>query len=257
MALPTRPDPAINIGPSDALLVTSFNNGASAAADGDVMVLIVCGRAANPQPAPTSTGNTALEPWTEFPFGTTTTALGVATKDMSMRAFWCRMVSAADPPTINLAASGGNWRNGFLVRIQGLPLTGNPFNAAAASKSDTEATTSPTAVPAITTTQPDCLIVQVNFNTTDTVTGQYTVYSTPDLANTVALLTRQSSTGDGGGFYSITGEKAVAGAIGVSTITMSTASVQIGATIAFGLAPVVAATNGGESLASWKRRGRR
>jgi hypothetical protein len=94
----------------------------------------------------------------------------------------------------------------------------NPFNVTAG---DTNAASTDITCPAVTTSVPECLIINA-INTdrdANTVGSYFTSPSNANLANITIQVNKTSNVQQGGGFGIISGEKATAGSTGTTAVT--------------------------------------
>jgi hypothetical protein len=106
-----------------------------------------------------------------------------------------------------------------MIVVRGAKTTGNPWNVTAGNLSASTNTTG--TLPGDTTTVDNCLIIGVAGDGLDQVAARYSDWANPDLANIQEIFDGGSTAGNGAGFGAISGEKAVAGAFGATTFTIS------------------------------------
>ena len=224
------PSPSITIGPGDSSQNYAFHLSAVDYLNETIGLYVVVSVAASPAPAPTCSGNVALETWNSIDLSpNNVTAFGLATKDLAIRAYWMRLTDPTDPPTVTFNLGGGNWRYGKFYRIRGCPTSGNPINAAVASVRNTETTA--ILAPDVTTTATDCLIFNIASNTTETAANQASV-ANGVLLDWAAVDNHQSTSGSGGGILTSFGKMPTAGVAAGMTGTWATNTIQIAASIA-------------------------
>lgn len=148
--------------------------------------------------------------------------LGGSNGDVTLAVFWKRATSAAetDPQVDGALQQARAW----VVSFSGCITSGNPWDVTAGANTGGTQTTAASA-PGDTTTVADCLIVVAIANSSDTSVAQYSSWANTDLANVTELINENSSQGAGGGLGVVTGEKATAGAFGVTTATVALSSV--------------------------------
>jgi hypothetical protein len=145
---------------------------------------------------------------------------------------WRRAVAGDTAPTVPAST---NHTISRILGIRGVDTGATPWNITSAG-TDTVSNTS-VSIPGATTTVPECLIVAIFTTGTDSNTAQLSgSFTNAALANIATQCSNWTSSGGGGGFAVMTGEKALAGAYGATSATLVTAAQKAMATIAF--APV-------------------
>lgn len=161
--------------------------------------------------------------------------------------FWAR--ASQDAPTAAVSSDSGDHQNGRMIGIRGCITTGDPWDVIATGTeavSDTSA-----AITGLTTTVNDCLVVNLmavdlpDANSVSNFSGQ----SNSDLANLAERTDNSSNQGNGGGMGSWTGEKATAGSVGTTAVTLANAAQKCFMTIAL-KPPTPAATPAAKNLAA-------
>ena len=138
-----------------------------------------------------------------------------------LTAFWCRATSGS--MTSPVITDPGDHAVAYIVTFRGVRPTGNPWNV---TKGDAVTGTGDTvvAVPGSSTTQPDCLIVSIVAYKQQgpNISG----WANADLANVAQIADLGAADGNAGAVAMASGEKALAGAFGATTATLSTQSQQ-------------------------------
>lgn len=141
---------------------------------------------------------------------TTTGALG-----NELTVFWKRAASGAETnPTIT---DTGNHQGAVIVTVRGCITSGNPWNVVASDADETPNTAID--IPGATTTVANCLVIGIVSSGVDTGTQAAGSWANADLANLTEQLDWHHTTGDGGGFVIVSGEKAAVGLYGTTTAT--------------------------------------
>lgn len=117
-----------------------------------------------------------------------------------------------------------NHKIGQIFVFRGVAASGDPWNVVA---SDIATASTAVSIPGATTTVNNCLVALVAFAAPDIGTAQYSGWTNADLANLTEREDSFTSAGNGGGFALATGEKATAGAFGVTTATLATSGGQV------------------------------
>jgi hypothetical protein len=135
-----------------------------------------------------------------------------------LSAIWHRAASGDTAPTI---ADVGDHQVGRMIVIRGCIVVGNPWDVATPSQElIADATVS---IPSITTSVKECLILAA-FSTGQDGTNSNagaTAWANATLSNVTERMDDWVLVGGGGGFSMATGEKAIAGATGATTATLS------------------------------------
>jgi hypothetical protein len=174
----------------------------------------------------------------DSPQGTGTADTAGSTR---LAVYWCRATSGAmAAPTV---ADSGDHVVGTIVTFRGCIATGNPWDVTAG---DTGASNTAVSIPGDTTTVADCLIVMACAHGIDSAAVQFTDWANADLANLAERRDISTASGHGGGIGVATGEKATAGAYGVTTATLASASLQARMSIA--LKPPLGGATGKSTL---------
>lgn len=198
---------------------------------GDILLLIV--HSAN-EPGATPSGWTAIRAEGSGTAG----AIG----SVGLETFYFRATnSSTSNPTV---ADRGDHTFGIILNLCDLIGSGDPVNAQAGN---TAASSTSVTIPAVTTTVPNCLVVDIVANAIDASGIQIQAMpgatnanldrlTRKDAVNGSALagdVATQSATGTGGGFTVFVGTKATAGDTGTTTATLAAASVQARIKLAF------------------------
>jgi hypothetical protein len=135
--------------------------------------------------------------------------------------FWCRATSQS--PASPVLTNGGNHSVARIYVFRGCRKTGNPWNITAG---DTAAAGTAVSIPGATTVVPNCLVLAIVANLTDTTVLQTSGFANTSLAGFAALDDVQDLVGNGGGFGIAVGNKPAAGAYSATTATLATSSEQ-------------------------------
>jgi hypothetical protein len=167
--------------------------------EGDIFIMIVEGGRVYPP-----------DGWYELP-------VSPKSASSSTSGFWRRATASETAPTLK---DTGDHTFPAIMAFRGCARWGNPWNKIAGG-TDTVSNTTRTAN-GLTTTVNDCLVVVVQGDGLDNVTGQrLSAWTNADLANVTERVDQWSSLGGGGGWGAATGEKATAGSVGDTTATSS------------------------------------
>lgn len=155
--------------------------------------------------------------------------------------YWRRLSGAADTaPTI---ADAGDHVTGQLHVFRGVVTSGDPWNVTAGGVDTTSDTSG--SIPGTTTTVDDCLVVLLcSSSRNGTGTAEFSGYTNADLANILERTDNTNTVGLGGGHGMATGEKASAGAYGVTAVTLANASLKAMLSIALKGAPTAVTGSG-------------
>lgn len=160
--------------------------------------------------------------WTEVtstsPQGTGTAGGPGATR---LTLFWSRYNGTQGNPTIS---DSGDHQRGVILAYRGCVTSGDPWDVKAGDVLASASTT--VTIPGATTTTDGCMAVFGVANTTDTNTSQTSSFTNANLTSVAHRTTGNSTTGNGGGASVGDGIKTTAGAIGNTTTTLLTSSVQ-------------------------------
>jgi hypothetical protein len=142
---------------------------------------------------------------------------GTTTK---LSALWRRLTAAEAAPTI---ADAGDHMTAQMIVLSGCASTGNPYDQAVQTTELVADTT--VSIAGVTTGVADCLMLYA-FSTGQDIasTAGATGWADASLANVAERMDIWAVAGLGGGFGMATGEKAVAGATGAMTATLSLAA---------------------------------
>lgn len=137
-----------------------------------------------------------------------------------LTALWRRLIVGDTAPVI---ADPGDHINAQIIVVRGCVTSGNPWNQALASTETVSDTTIST--PTVTTTVADCLILTAAGTGQDvSSTAGVTGWTNAALASLTERMDTWTLSGLGGGFAMASGQKAVAGAVGNTTATLSLAA---------------------------------
>lgn len=142
--------------------------------------------------------------------------------------FWRRYDGVFTAPSVTGPVDHGV---AAMLAIRGCPTIGNPWNVGSVS---TETLSDTTAVfPDATTSQADTLVINILATSADIATAQATTMTNAALTTITEQVDVATATGNGGALVCYTGTKATTGAIGGSTITLTTAGFKAMMTLAF------------------------
>lgn len=192
----------------------------SSFAAGDLLGMIV--ESANQAVATPPSG------WTEdanSPQGTGTAGGTAATR---LTLYW--KIATGSETGINIGDAGDH-TYGVTFAISGTHQTLATAIHQSAGDVASSASTSVT-WPAVTTTVPNCLILNICANATDTATAQMSGEANASLASVTERIDTSTASGNGGGLTVVSGTLASAGASGSTTGTLATSSVQGRITVA-------------------------
>ena len=147
--------------------------------------------------------------------GTGTTLMASGSR---LTVFWCRATSSAmSTPTVT---DPGDHFCSQMMTFRGCVTTGNPWSVYVKDTKPVESTS--LTYPSVTPGVANCLIVHIGSRgLPDTGAAWSSVEANAALANVTSRSDAGSSAGIGGGLTVFTGEKAVAGATGASTSTVT------------------------------------
>lgn len=177
--------------------------------------------------------------WTQISLSPQGTGAQSVAGSTGVAVFWKRATSAAEAD-VTLADTGDHQIARIYV-FRGCDTGAAPIEAAAGGTVDTADTA--VALSTGSSTVADCLAVAVLTNATDTSSSQTSGWANSALASVTVRNDKNAVTGVGGGITVVTGEKAVAGALGTWTATLLNASLQ--AYVTFALRPLGAGGGGG------------
>jgi hypothetical protein len=147
--------------------------------------------------------------------------------------FWQRATSGAMPTPI--VADVGNHQVGQVVVFRSCRTTpATPWTASSASTEGVS--TSAVTWPGTATAIDNSLVVLFAANGVDNTTNALSGVANPDLTSLTVVSSVQTDLGHGGGFHVVTGAKATAGTVSITTGTLASASQQ--GKIVLVLAPV-------------------
>lgn len=152
-------------------------------------------------------------------------ATGVGTAGTRITVFWARATSAAMPaPTV---ADPGDHVYARIFTYGGVIAAGDPWDVTGGGVRDNTIT-----VTGLTTGVANTRIVQAVTRETDSAAALFSGPANGNLTGITERVDAGGTSGDGGGFAVWDGVKATAGAIGDSTVTVATASINAFLTIA-------------------------
>ena len=152
---------------------------------------------------------------------------------------WRRFVAGDTAPSLG---DSGDHNLGRMIAIRGCPTTGNPWNivsVAVEATSDTSASW-----PGVTTTVPDCLILEILATSADIASAQISTITNATYTSITERMDNGIITGNGGVIICYSGIKATAGATGSSTATLTTAGFKAYMTLAMMPAPGIRVPQG-------------
>lgn len=161
--------------------------------------------------------------------------------------FWARATSASmSAPVIQ---DPGNHVGAQILTYRGVITSGNPWDVTAGSTKTTASTS--ISAPAVTTTVNDTLIVQAVSRDTDSANAAFSNQTNAALTMIAERVDTGTSSGDGGGYSVWDGGKAVAGATGSTSATVSSSKNAM-LTIALkpNSPPVITAPNNGNTYSA-------
>lgn len=145
----------------------------------------------------------------------TTSASG--TSGTRITVFWARATSAAMPtPTV---ADAGDHVNAQILTYRGVISAGNPWDVTGGGVKTTSSTS--LSLSSVTTTVANTLIVQAAAKDLDSTSPGFSAQTNAGLTNILERTDIGTKSGNGGGFAVWDGGKAVAGAIGTTTVTVT------------------------------------
>jgi hypothetical protein len=163
--------------------------------------------------------------WT--PVANSPQATGAGTAGTQLTVFYKFAASGSELGTPT--GDAGDHNLGVIVSVTGVAPAGLPWDVTAGGVKAAAAAN--ISLPAVTTTMPDTLIVQIATHDLDVSVPQFTGHANAALVNLTERHDQSSTQGNGGGIAVWTGEKAAAGSIGTTTANVA-ASVNAMLTIA-------------------------
>lgn len=153
--------------------------------------------------------------WT--PVANSPQATGAGTAGTQLTVFYKVATSSSEPsaPT----GDSGDHNHGVIVTFTGLASIGSPWDVTAGGVKATAAANA--SLPTLTTTVADTLIVQAITHDLDIGTPAFTSVTNAALASLTERHDQSSGQGNGGGIAVFTGQKAVAGSIGTTTVNVA------------------------------------
>lgn len=161
----------------------------------------------------------------ELPWSPQKAGTHMQTSGTGLSVFWKRATGAAEAaPVIDVV---GHQTRAMIITFRGVASIGRPWDAGAGD--DLGAADTVITWPAVTTSDDDCLIVNILSNS-GFVTGSG--YANANLANLTERIDSNSGTGQGSGFIVVTGQKGTPGSVGNTTGTLSGSGTQARITLA-------------------------
>jgi hypothetical protein len=157
-------------------------------------------------------------------------ATGATTSGTQVTVFWCRATSTSMADVV--ITDPGDHVYAHITTFRGCIANGNPWNITGAAQK-ASATTSASA-PSVTTTVPNCLIVNIITRDTDSAAAAFSAEANASLSSLAERRDVGTTSGNGGGVAVYTGGLATAGASGTTTATVSSS---INASITIALRP--------------------
>jgi len=156
---------------------------------------------------------------TGSPQGTGTAA---GTSAVRLAVFWNRATSSsmANP----VVADSGNHTIARIITFRGAVATGNPWDVTAGNVASSASTS--VSIPGATTTVANTLVVAIVARANDSSSAAASAWANANLTSLTERVDGGTTSGNGGGFAAATGVKATAGAIGNTTATLSSSTVQ-------------------------------
>jgi hypothetical protein len=153
--------------------------------------------------------------WT--PVANSPQATGAGTAGTQLTVFYKIATSSSEPsaPT----GDSGDHNHGVIVTFTGVANIGVPWDVTAGGVKATAAANA--SLPTLTTTVADTLIVQAITHDLDIGTPAFTSVTNAALASLTERHDQSSGQGNGGGIAVFTGQKAVAGSIGTTTVNVA------------------------------------
>ncbi len=156
------------------------------------------------------------------------TALSGASLGTKLWLYWCRASGSAQEAVT--FEDSGNHQCARIITFKNCITTGNPWDVVTGSVLTTPSTT--VTMPSVTTTVDHTLVVNIAATAVDSAAAQFSGGTNPDLQFIEMFMNNNTSSGNGGGFGLWLGEKKGSGAVGETTATAATETVQARITIA-------------------------
>jgi len=153
--------------------------------------------------------------WT--PVANSPQATGAGATGTQLTVFYKTATSGAEPTAST--GDSGDHNHGVIITFTGLATIGVPWDVTAGAVKATAAANA--SLPTLTTTVADTLIVQAITHDLDIGTPAFTGVANAALASLTERHDQSSGQGNGGGIAVFTGQKAVAGSIGTTTVTVA------------------------------------
>jgi hypothetical protein len=192
---------------------------ASTAAD-DIVLIVVENTGGEAAPAATGYAHISSDASPVSPV-----VQGVNTQ---LSVLWKRAGAGEGTPTVTGPSNHAVTRT---ISIRGCPTTGNPWHVVAVASSATSSTAA--TWPGVTTTVPDCLVLEIIATGTDIATAQLGALSNGNYTSITEQMDNWTTTGAGGGIGLVSATFAGQGATGQSTATLTTAATKAYMTLAF------------------------
>lgn len=215
MALPTF----VNVGTSQSAATAITPGMPASVLANDILLLFI----ETADQAITVSGGT--ETWTEVT-GSPVSVAGLT----RLTVFWAR--ASQDAPTSPTTSDSGDHQTGRIMAVRGCVTSGNPWDV---TSTGTEAVSDTSgSITGLTTTVQDCLVVAAMAVDAPTANGttNFSAWANTDLANVTERIDNTSNQGNGGGIGAATGDRAVPGTVGATTVTLANAAQKAFMTIA-------------------------
>jgi hypothetical protein len=143
--------------------------------------------------------------------------------DATMLSVLWKRVTTVPEPNLSIGDSGDH-QGACIAIVRGCVATGNPWDVTNFDTLGVAGTA--ITVPGVTTTQDNCLIIHAMAHGLDLTGGQVSGWANAGLTSVAEVLDHSDTGGNGGGYSAMTGVKAVHGATGNGTATLSNNSKQ-------------------------------
>lgn len=157
--------------------------------------------------------------WT--PFSSSPQGTGSGTTATRLTSYWKRHTGTESNPALG---DSGDHTGGIVMVFRGCKASGSPIDADAGSVAASASTS--VSCPTITTTGADRMVVAAVAWSTDSASAQTSSWTNANLTGLTERQDSGSTAGNGGGISVATGVMATAGAVGATTATLATSSVQ-------------------------------
>lgn len=142
---------------------------------------------------------------------------GSGTTGAKISVFWARATSSSMASPV--VQAGTDFKYGVITTFRGVVLTGNPYDVYSGGSKPTASTSA--TIPGITTSVDNTFYVAAIADDLDSTAAFVTNFVNASITNIAAVFTGGTTSGTGGGLAVISGDKAVAGAIGTATVTVT------------------------------------